>query len=208
MSRSPWSWRISKDTEPRYRLLELFREYARERLVARGEDQLIARRHALAYLDLAESLAERPRSTAQCTFGGRLCADEEHNLRAALEWSLSGRNDVLLGQRLASKVTTWEPIVLKDGRSWITAALDLADEETPKEVLAALHHAQSSIAAQFSENSIVLASGERALVLYREVGDSLGVVRAQGRLGEALSSLGGAKKPRRYWKRRCASHVS
>ena len=181
--------------EPRYQFFESFRQYARERLAARGEDQLIARRHALAYLDLAESVADAVECEPVHVWRSR-SAGEEYNLRAALEWSLSDRNDVLLGQRLASKVATWDPIVLKDRRSWTTAALNLADEETPMEVLAALHYAQSYVAAQFSENSIVLASGERALVLYREVGDSLGVVRVQGRLGEALFFLGRGEEAR------------
>ena len=34
--------------EPRYRLLESFRQYAREKLVARGEEQIVAHRHAVA----------------------------------------------------------------------------------------------------------------------------------------------------------------
>ena len=175
--------------EPRYRLLELFREYAHERLVARGEDQVIARRHALAYLDLAESVTEALEYEPAHVWRSR-GADEEHNLRAALEWSLSDRHDVLLGQRLASTVTAWMSIVLKDKRSWTTAALNLADEETPRAVLGALHYAQSFIAVKYFEYNATLASGEAALTLYREVGDSLGIVCAQCRLGEALFFLG------------------
>ena len=42
--------------ETRYRLLETFRQYAHERLDERGEAQGVARRHARASLELAESL--------------------------------------------------------------------------------------------------------------------------------------------------------
>ena len=175
--------------EPRYHLFESFRQYARERLVARGEVQLIARRHTLAYLGLAESLVEVQEYEPVHVWQSR-SAGEEHNLRAALEWSLSDRNDVLLGQRLASTVTAWKSIVAKDGRSWTTAALNLAHEETPKEVLAALHFAQSTIAVQHFQYHAAFASAEEAVMLYREVGDSLGVMRAQCDLGEALSFLG------------------
>jgi predicted ATPase len=175
--------------EPRYHLFESFRQYAHERLVARGEDQLIARRHALAYLGLAESLAEVQEYEPKSVWWAR-SAGEEHNLRAALEWSLSDRNDVPLGQRLASTVTAWMSIVLEDGRSWTTAALSLAHEEIPKEVLAALHYAQSTIDVSHFQYNAAFASAEEALMLYREVGDSLGAMRAQCDLGEALSFLG------------------
>ena len=175
--------------EPRYHLFESFRQYAHERLVARGEDQLVARRHTLAYLGLAESLAEVQEYEPKYVWWAR-SPGEEHNLRAALEWSLSDRNDVLLGQRLASTLTAWKSIVLKDGRSWTTAALSLAHEETPKEVVAALHYAQSTIAVSHFQYNAAFASAEEALRLYREVGDSVGAIRAQCDLGEALSFLG------------------
>ena len=43
--------------EPRYRLLEPFREYAREKLKARGEQGAVAKRHAFAYRGFAERYA-------------------------------------------------------------------------------------------------------------------------------------------------------
>ena len=42
--------------EPRYRLSESFRQYGREKLVDRGEAEIVAHRHALACLELAEQL--------------------------------------------------------------------------------------------------------------------------------------------------------
>ena len=42
--------------ESRYRLLESFREYAREKLAERGELGMVAQRHARAYLEIAEQL--------------------------------------------------------------------------------------------------------------------------------------------------------
>ena len=45
--------------EPRYRLLEPFRDYAREKLKARGEEAAVARRHLITYLETAASFARR-----------------------------------------------------------------------------------------------------------------------------------------------------
>ena len=87
--------------EPRYRLLESFREYAREKLGQRGEQEMVARRHARAYLEIAE------RADAAWDTEGDLVWSEPRdpdldNWRAALEWALVARGDVALGQRLAS----------------------------------------------------------------------------------------------------------
>jgi predicted ATPase len=58
----------------RYRMLEPFRQYARERLVASGELALVSRRHAAAFLQAAEDFAQaarlrpaRPRQLARRT---------------------------------------------------------------------------------------------------------------------------------------------
>ena len=71
-------------SEPRYRLLESFRQYACEKLRARGEQQVVARRHARACLDLAEQLDRafdtepygilRDKSNMSWIIGGQRCS--------------------------------------------------------------------------------------------------------------------------------------
>ena len=46
--------------DPRYGLLESFRQYAREKLTMRGEMDALMHRHARAYLNLAEEIRARP----------------------------------------------------------------------------------------------------------------------------------------------------
>lgn len=73
--------------EPRYRLLEPVRQHARTLL---GDDERVAtgRRHAAAYLDLAERAACGYRGSEQVRWLG--IVDREHaNLHAALELSLA-----------------------------------------------------------------------------------------------------------------------
>ena len=66
--------------EPRYRLLESFRQYAHEGLVARGEDQVVAFRHAVACLDLVDSASglqecePRDRLAGLCFGNSTTCA--------------------------------------------------------------------------------------------------------------------------------------
>ena len=176
--------------EPRYRLLESFREFAREKLATRGEEMVVAHRHVLACLELAERLdpaydAEPDRVWRE------LAQDELDNWRAALEWALFDRGDVALGQQLVGALNVvWINVSPLEGRRWVTAALRLADEQTPTKVLASLAYAEATIAWRFREYNVQFTSSEVAIARYQQLGDELGTARAQTRAAHALASLG------------------
>jgi predicted ATPase/class 3 adenylate cyclase len=71
----------------RFRLLETIRDFGAARLTESGEAEAIARRHALAYRDLAELAAEHLPGRDQVEWLDRLTADHD-NLRAALMCSI------------------------------------------------------------------------------------------------------------------------
>jgi len=73
---------------PRLLMLETVREYAAERLHETGEGDLLARRHAQYYLELAELGAPQLQGPEQGLWLVRLGADYA-NLRTALGWSLA-----------------------------------------------------------------------------------------------------------------------
>jgi predicted ATPase len=182
----------------RYRLLESFREYAREKLAARGERAAFARRHALAYLELAE-LVSGAWDSGSDTWRGQQ-RQELDNWRAALEWALAARGDVAVGLRLAGQLARiWVEFALLEARHWTVLALSMVDERTPTIVLANLRHAEAGIASSLGEGDLQLASSEKALALYQELGDERGVVNSQslgalalllsGRIGEAEQGL-------------------
>jgi non-specific serine/threonine protein kinase len=178
--------------EPRYRLLEPFREYAREKLKARGEEETVARRHVLEYLAFAEhyvvTCRDRPGTTHYA-----LGRNEIGNWRAAVQWALDERNDVLAGQRLVAElVCSWGgSAVLSDGRRWVPTCLDLVDEQTPPDVVAKLRYAEAAIAMHLHiHHKLQLASAQEAIAYYREVGDELRLVRAIDVAGGAFNDLG------------------
>src|SRR5262249_30235267 len=85
---------LTADEEPdgtaRFRLLETLRQYAAERLEARGEAAELRQRHAAYYLAFAEVPDPEWRGPDQEAWLRRL--EREHdNLRAALRWSLETR---------------------------------------------------------------------------------------------------------------------
>ena len=92
--------RLDEDAaEPRFAMLETIREYATEMLVARGEAEAIADRHAAAMLELAEQAAPELNGADQRAWLDRL--EREHdNMRAASDWSMA-KPDPVLAVRLA-----------------------------------------------------------------------------------------------------------
>ena len=134
--------------EPRYTMLETVREYARDRLDASDEGDVIRRQHAAFFLAFAESGDESPltRLTPAATAGSfwalrrkltgrrlakwlnRLEADHE-NLRAALDWlAHSAEPDAFL--RLARSLALFWLFrgPYEDGRAWLERALARDDE--------------------------------------------------------------------------------
>ena len=173
----------------RYRLLESTRQYAREKLRERGEEQATARAHAAAFLVLAEQLDRGYETTADRAWFAQV-EPELENWRAALAWTLNERGDLLLGQRLAYAMRrVWTFLAAAEGRRWVRASLTAVDGGTPAEVVANLYLAEAGhdIVTQYKAS---YAAAEQALARYRDLGDKLRVAWAQRFAGRALLALG------------------
>ena len=84
----------------------------------------------------------------------------------------------------------WSSFAVLEAGRWIALALELVDEQTPSIALARLHEVAASEAWSLRDWSRQLASSESALVQYRELGDRLGIVRAEYIMAWALAGLG------------------
>ena len=109
----------------RYRMLETFRQYARENLLEAGEVADYRARHRDHYLVLAARAAPELEGRDQVEWLDRLEADHD-NLRAALDWSRSEPH----GRALAGLAVGLWPFWLvrghiTEGRSWCAAALEV-----------------------------------------------------------------------------------
>jgi len=120
---------VTAQTAPgatRYRMLETVREYAASRLADAGEDHRARRRHAAAFLDIAE----RERDLA-------VLAREQDNFRAALGYSLSTGDET--GARLAATLGDFWLArgFFQEGRGWLERALaqDVAQGRLRAELL-------------------------------------------------------------------------
>lgn len=90
------------DGEPRVAMLQLVRDFARERLVASGEEPEIRHRHARYFLARAEQAEPALFSTEQGVWLRRL-ADEHDDLRAVVLWASAA--DAADAQTIALRLT-------------------------------------------------------------------------------------------------------
>lgn len=109
----------------RYRMLELIRQYADEKLAKGDEAAWVRDRHLAFFGQLAETAEPRLSSGEQLVWLERLAAETD-NVRAALAWSLENHSgDVEAGVRLATGlVEFWVMAVyLREGHRWLELAL-------------------------------------------------------------------------------------
>lgn len=174
----------------RYRLLESTRQYAREKLIESGERESVARAHAAAFLALAEQLDREYDTTPERSWLAQ-AEPELENWRAALEWALSERGDVPLGQRLAGALHwVWDNFAQAEGRRQVRAALEAVDAATPAAVIARLYLVEAYLDATLSQYKASYAAAQEALARYRELGEPRGIAEAQRSVGYALVFLG------------------
>jgi non-specific serine/threonine protein kinase len=116
----------------RYHLLETLRQYGRERLGAAGEAEIIQRRHAAHYLDLAEDAEPHLFRPAQLVYLARLDLEWD-NLRAALRWYLDcGEAEEGLRLVAALEFFFWyRGVDTTEGYAWRTQLLRLPGETRP-----------------------------------------------------------------------------
>lgn len=175
--------------EPRYQMLEPFREYARLKLDVRAEHDLTARRHALACLELAGRLDRAYDCEPDEVWLG-LYYDEADNWRAAMHWALIERGDVAIGQQLVGALrVAWEFFVPLEGRRWLAHAQHFLGDQAPPTIRAGLKLAEATIAWQCREYNVVMECAKMAAEQYREIGDLVGLTRARSLLGYALMVL-------------------
>jgi predicted ATPase/class 3 adenylate cyclase len=179
---------------PRYRLLETTRLYAREKLVEHGEFGAASQAHACGLTALAERLAVDFGTMADSQWES-LAEPELENWRAVLEWSLGSGHDVPLGQRLAATLRPlWASKAAVEGRRWIQMALEAVTSETPAAIVARLELADASIAMYLTLWKAMLAAAQRAIGLFERTDDTAGAAEARIVAGRALALLGDARQ--------------
>ncbi len=109
--------------ERRYHLLEMIRQYAREKLAQAAEEEQVAERHLQYFLQLSEKIDEGVIGPRQAEWFD-LAREEHDNLRGALT-TASSKNNVEAGLYLSSRLyRLWESLNMQEGSRWLAEFLE------------------------------------------------------------------------------------
>ena len=110
----------------RFRILEVIREFAADRLAAAGEDAQARRSHAEHYLAVAEEAAPHFSRDDQLTWLNRIHRDSA-NFTAAARWAVSHEAGIALRLCSALRFLWYVRGPLREGRALFEAALAMPD---------------------------------------------------------------------------------
>jgi predicted ATPase/DNA-binding XRE family transcriptional regulator len=179
----------SPEGRTRYRLLELVRQYALEKLRESSEEDEVRLRHAGHYLTLAEEAEPRIKGHEQVEWLDRLEAEND-NLRAAIGWALEA------GEAQTAAQFGWAL-----GMYWVMRARHsegrLLMEQTlaqgtdlPAQMRARALWALAVCVYGSGNNERLVAISEEGVVLSRRAGDARAEAYTLGMIGFGVLQLG------------------
>ncbi len=174
------------EDEPRWRMLESIREYARERLESSGEAPEIHRLQAEYYAMLAETFRAHLDGPEELPWLD--CLDQDHdNLRAALDWAIAqSLTEIALRLSTAAWPFWWRRGYVSEGRRWLNAVLSLPGDGVADLLRAKAFHAAGALARVQSDFDSAKQFHQQALILRRRVGDHKGIAASLNSLGIPL----------------------
>jgi predicted ATPase/DNA-binding XRE family transcriptional regulator len=180
----------AESDEARYRLHEIVRQYARERLDEADETTAVRIRHRDWYLSLAEQALPELTRADQRLWYRRLTADYD-NLRLALEWNRVDPDGAEAELRLASALGRYWDIhgPRREGRKWIEGALARGPSApTPARASALLWAGTFACFDDELDRGRLMV--EQGVAVARQVGDSRLLSNALRHLGSITYGLG------------------
>jgi predicted ATPase/class 3 adenylate cyclase len=168
----------AQEADPRYRLLEPIRQFAREKLDEIGETQGASQRHAQVFGAIARDGYEEWDTNPRRDWLTRL-ENELANFRAALSWTIGEEQDLELGAAIAGDTA---PVFLRlslltEGTQWCERVLGAA-VSLPAPIEARLRYSLSMLYNNQGATKNALAQALAAVSLYRQAGDDRGLTRA------------------------------
>jgi predicted ATPase/serine/threonine protein kinase len=189
--------RVSDDAEPRFVMLETFREYGRERLLDSGEAAATERAHAAYMLVLAEEeTLEMNPSQREAWLRG--CDTEHDNFRAAIHY-LATTDNVEWALRLVGALFRfWEQRDhLTEGREMMARVLAMPGADAPTRPRARALYGATVLADIQGDLRSAAPLSHEACAIYRLFDDAQGIAASltamawqaqrQGRYLEALT---------------------
>ena len=134
VSKSMVTFYLDDNNRPRYRLLETLRAFALQQLAEADEEEAIRSAHLRWCLDFTEQ-CEAIYTSDRFPEALDSIETERHNIRAALEWSLTSPGLLEEGLRIAGMLWIFWDVrgFVTEGLGWLSRLLDAAgaEERTP-----------------------------------------------------------------------------
>ena len=174
---------VERTGEPRFFMLATIRDFAAELLAETGEEEALRRRHAMAYLALAERAAPFLTTSDQRTWLDRLGRDHD-NLRAVHGWAVEA-GDAGGGLRLVTALWRFWQIrgYLFEGRSRADAAIGIPGARDAGESYLAALDAAGGLCYWLADFPCAQARYEEVLAARRAGGDPRAIAEALYNLG-------------------------
>lgn len=178
-------------TVGRYRLLEMVRQYAAERLQAGGEAEQVRTRHRNWFLDLAEAAEPHLQGTEQASWLQQL-ETEHDNLRVALAFCDTQTQGAQAGLRLAGALFRFWEIRgdFNEGRAALGKTLERegAQEATPARAKAL--NGSGALAYRQGDFASARSLTQESLAIHKALGDQGGYAISLNNLGNVASAQG------------------
>ena len=174
--------RNGKSTEPRFRMLEVVREFARGELAAEGFADEAAKRHADYFLYLTEKAEPRIQAAQSAEWLDRLELERD-NLRAALKWSLENKPEVAARIATATRNFWLLHSHLTEGYKWMRAVYDLGGDTLPVESRLKVLNSLGLMARFLGDHDAARDAYEQGMTAGESANDRKGVAVASRGLG-------------------------
>jgi predicted ATPase/DNA-binding SARP family transcriptional activator len=176
--------------EPRYRMLETIREFARASLTEADEFPELARRHAEFFLLLSEE-AEPHFAAADQTIWLDAVEQDHDNIRGALRWSTE-TGEAEVGMRIGGALWRFwlQRNHIREGRRWLEDVLALSEAMEPTAHRVKAVTALAGLVYWQGDYDAAGAAYRETLTLYEALGDVAGRAGAQFNLGWIVTIAG------------------
>lgn len=168
--------------EPRFGMLNTLREYAREKLAEKGEENSVRRRHADFFLALAEEGEKHLRDADQVDWL-EIFEREHDNMRGVLRWAAETGENVIELRLAGALAKFWEfHAHLTEGQRWLEGALSRG-ADAPPDLRAKCLDGAGVLARGQGEVKRSQAFLEESVELRRQLDDKLALAESLRHLG-------------------------
>jgi len=173
--------------EPRFSMLSTIRQYALERLDGACESAQVRKAHAAYCLVLAEESGPDPAAQAAWL---SLCETEHGNFRAAIDYLIDTRQSEWAMRLATALLPFWQARAwLREGRDALTRVLALTPDTEVSATRARALFSLGTIVLPMGESGLGEELSQRALDIYRALGDRQGQAVALNACGVAYQRL-------------------